>query len=72
MKETVCDVLDNDTKKKFICGAVEGMQITQIIVICRVNHLSAILNFEIFLKDLVYKYIEYRLPLYVKFNNISK
>ena len=24
MKETVCDVLDNDTKKKFICGAVEG------------------------------------------------
>jgi hypothetical protein len=50
MKETVCDVLDNDTKKKFICGAVEGMQIAQIIVICRVNHLSAILNFEIFLK----------------------
>lgn len=57
MKETVCDVLDNDTKKKIICGAVEGMQITQFVVKFRVNRQSAILNFEIFLKywDLVYK-----------------
>lgn len=58
MKETVCDVLDNDSKKKIICGAVEGMQITQIIVKFLVNPRSAILNLEIFLKYLgliVYK-----------------